>query len=129
MNDLFELLPEDVEYLEANHQGRWRKVDEGNGKYGLLIEGYDIPTGFLQSQADLMLLIPAGYPASPLDMFYFDPPLKKLNGQDAAALAIEVHFARSWQRWSRHYQWKPGEDNLARHIEYVWHELQGTGSE
>lgn len=128
MSDHFELLPEDVEYLEANHQGRWCKLNEGSGKYGLLIEGFGIPDGFAQSSADLMVLIPVGYPASPLDMFYLDPPLSKLNGRDAGALSIEEHFARRWQRWSRHYPWHPGENDLAQHIEYVWNELEVAGS-
>ena len=126
MSDPFELLPEDIEYLDANHRGRWQKLSEGSGKYGLLIEGFSIPAGFLQSTVNLLILIPAGYPASPLDMFYVSPPLKKVNGAEAGALSIEGHFGRHWQRWSRHYQWSPGEDDLNRHIEYVWHELLGA---
>ena len=128
MIDLFELFPEDVEYLDANHRGRWHKLSEGSGKYGLLIEGFSIPAGFVQSTADLMVLIPASYPASPLDMFYLDPPLTKVNNGNAEALSIEEHFARRWQTWSRHYQWNPGADDLTRHIEYVWHELQIAAS-
>lgn len=126
MSDPFELLPEDIEYLDANHSGRWQKLIEGNSKYGLLIEGFGIPAGFVQSVADLLILIPAGYPASPLDMFYVSPPLKQTNGAEAKALSIEEHFGRQWQRWSRHYEWMPGEDDLTRHIEYVWHELLGA---
>ena len=74
-----------------------------------------------------MILVPAGYPASPLDMFYFDPPLGKADGTEAGELAIEEHFQRQWQRWSRHYQWTPGDDNLASHVEYVLNELR-TGA-
>ncbi len=129
MSDAFELLPEDVEYLDANHQGRWRKLNEGGSKYGLLIEGFSVPAGFAQSETDLMVLMPAGYPASPLDMFYLDPPLSKLDGQDLIALSTEEHFARQWQRWSRHYQWSPGDDDVARHIEFVRHMLQEAGAE
>jgi len=129
VSDPFELLPEDIEYLDANHQGRWRKLNEGSGKYGLLIEGFSVPGGFEQSKADLMVLIPVGYPATPLDMFYLDPSLSKLNGRDLEALSIEEHFSRQWQRWSRHYQWNPGEDDVARHIEFVWRQLQGAGAE
>lgn len=128
MSDPFELLPEDIEYLDANHQHRWCKLAEESGKYGLLIQGFDLPTGFVQSVSDLMVLVPAGYPASPLDMFYFDPPLASVNGIDAGALSIEDHFGRHWQRWSRHYEWRPGKDNLYRHIEYVWRELQGAAA-
>lgn len=124
MSDPFELLPEDIEYLDANHQGRWQKLNEGGGKFGLLILQFSVPEDFVQPTSDLLILIPAGYPASPLDMFYFDPPLRNADGRDAGALATEEHFGRHWQRWSRHYQWVPGQDDLTRHVEYVWHELQ-----
>lgn len=124
MSDYFELLPEDIEYLGANYQGRWHKLAEGSGKHGLIIKGFRIPAGFIQSVSDLMVLVPSGYPASPLDMFYFDPPLATEDGADAGALSIEQHFGRHWQRWSRHYEWRMGEDDLCRHIEYVSNELQ-----
>ncbi len=124
MNDPFELLPEDAEYLDANHPGKWRKVSEGNGKFGLLIEEFAVPKGYRPENSCLMILVPAGYPASPLDMFYFDPPLGNADGAALAAIAFEEHFRRRWQRWSRHYQWNPGEDNLASHVEYVLNELR-----
>ena len=129
MSDPFDLLPEDVEYLDEYHQGRWHKLEEGNGKYGLTIEDFSIPTGFNQSKVSLLILIPSGYPASPLDMFYFDPHLSKLNGGEVGALSTEMHFGRNWQRWSRHYEWILGEDNLVRHIEQVSLELKSTVSE
>lgn len=128
MGDPFELLPEDIVYLDANHQDRWKKLSEGSGKYALLIECFSIPAGFVEPTSDLMVLIPTSYPASPLDMFYFNPPLSKVNGVDAGALAIEEHFGRSWQRWSRHYEWIPGQDSLYTHIEYVREELLSAAS-
>lgn len=127
MNDPFELLPEDAEYLDANHFGKWRKVCEGNRKLGLIIEEFPVPKGYFPETSCLMILVPPGYPASPFDMFYFDPPLGKIDGRELGALAFEEHFRRSWQRWSRHYQWTPGEDNLASHVEYVFNELR-TGA-
>ena len=65
----FQLLPEDVENLDTNHRGQWSKLREWYGKHGLLTAGLRIPAGFRQSSSDLIVLIPAGYPASPLDMF------------------------------------------------------------
>ena len=127
MSDPYELLPEDTEYLDANHSGKWRKVCEGNGKFGLLIEGFSVPKGYFPETSCLMILVPAGYPASPLDMFYFDPPLGKTRSTGVHAVAFEEHFQRRWQRWSRHYQWSPGSDNLASHVEYVLNELR-TGA-
>ena len=120
----YELPEEDMEYLNAHYPSQWKKVSEGNGKYGLLIENFSLPDGYNVEKSTLMLVVPSGYPGSGLDMFYFDPPLNRPDGREISALAIEIHFARQWQRWSRHYQWNPGEDSLVKHIGYVINELQ-----
>ena len=119
------LRSEDVEYLEGNYPSKWEKISEGNGKYGLLIRDFPLPGGYTVEESTLMVLIPSGYPGSRLDMFYFDPPLSRSDGSAIARTEpIEVHFARQWQRWSRHYDWQPGIDDLVRHIEYVRNELK-----
>ena len=122
--DPYELSPEDMEYLEANHSSSWEKVTEGDGKHGLLIREFPVPAGYTVAQSTLMALIPSGYPGAALDMFYFDPPLEKQDGTSIGALATETHFGRNWQRWSRHYEWKPGEDSLVSHIEYIDNEIK-----
>ncbi len=126
MSAALELLPEDIEYLHVTYRKQWLGLSEGNSKFGLLIEDFPVPKGILPATSNLMILIPVGYPGSPLDMFYFDPPLRKSNDMDIACVSTEMHFGRKWQRWSRHYQWSPGQDDLTRHIEYVRNELQNT---
>ncbi|MCY4152945.1 MAG: hypothetical protein OXE94_12030 [Aestuariivita sp.] len=128
MCEPYVLLREDVEYLDAHFPERWHKLSEGSGKHALLIEEFEIPNGFAQEKADLMILIPSGYPGVGLDMFYFNPSLQKPNNQEVEAIALEEHFNRSWQRWSRHYTWIPGEHNLYLHIEFVRNELETAGS-
>ena len=123
---LYDLLPEDTEYLNGNYPSRWEKISEGNGRFGLLIEDFPIPSGYTIEKSTLMLLIPSGYPGSPLDMFYFAPSLNTTNGRTIGALVSETHFGRTWQRWSRHYQWRPGIDTLVTHIEYVKNEMKGA---
>ena len=126
MDEPYELLPEDVEYLNAHHRNRWRKEVEGDGKFGLVLCRFALPDGFEESEANLMLLIPSGYPGVPVDMFYFDPPIRRRDGAAMEALADETHFGVTWQRWSRHYRWIPGEDNLVTHLEYVKNQLSET---
>ena len=92
-------------------------------KKALLIKDLRLPNGFDPKMADLMVLIPSGYPGSALDMFYFDPHLKRLDGSEIHALAEESHFERLWQRWSRHYQWEAGKDSLVGHVEFVKRQL------
>ena len=123
MDDPYELLPEDAEYLNAHHPGAWRKVMEGVGKFGLVVQPFPIPDGYVERESTLMLLVPSGYPGVPIDMFYLHPPIQRRDGNAIAALAEESHFGTTWQRWSRHYEWHPGEDTVATHIEYAKNEL------
>ena len=107
MDEPYELLPEDVEYLNAHHLD-WTKVAEGEGKFGLLVRSFPVPHGFVQRETTLMVLVPSGYPGVPVDMFYFNPGLQKANGDAILGLEDEGHFDTTWQRWSRHYEWTPG---------------------
>lgn len=124
MDEPYQLLPQDEEYLDAHYANRWRKLSEGVAKQGLMIESFPLPEAYRSEATSLMLLIPSGYPGTPIDMFYVHPPIAKRSGAAIPALAEEVHFGTAWQRWSRHYEWKPGEDNLATHLEYVKNELE-----
>ncbi len=112
-------LPEDIQYLDKHFPSKWSKVLEGNAKHGLIIEDFPIPKGFIARQTNLMLLVPIGYPGSPLDMFYFWRPLEKIDGSPISSLNSETHFGKQWQRWSRHYDWTPGHDSVVQHIEFV----------
>ena len=119
MSNSFGLQSDDIEYLDANYSGRWSLTDSPSSAalVGLLIEDFPVPPGYTTATVTLMIIIPNGYPGAMLDMFYFDPPLQRSNGQAIAALASEHHFDRQWQRWSRHYNWQPGLDSLVTHIE------------
>lgn len=124
MINSYDLPLEDIQYLDENYPSKWRKVAEGNGKYGLLIDDFPIPKGYTVEKSRLMVLIPSGYPGSMLDMFYFSPPLGKSDGSAIGYLASENHFGQTWQRWSRHYSWQPGIDSIVSHIEYVINQLK-----
>ncbi len=119
----FALPEEDRQYLSKTFDSKWRQVEEGNKKWGLLIDEFPIPEGYNVQHSTLMVLIPTGYPGSRLDMFYCHPPLGRPNGTSIQALATEFHFGQDWQRWSRHYDWNPGEDSIARHLEFVKNQL------
>ena len=120
---MVDLVPEDYGYLDSTHPNRWRMVAGGPGKYGLVIDHYSLPQGYDNREATLMLLIPSGYPGVGIDMFWFDPPLAKTDDPQPCGLSEDRHFARPWQRWSRHYRWRPGEHTVASHLEFVRNEL------
>ena len=118
------ILPEeDTDFLNSDYSDQWEELPEA-GKRGLLIKDYPLPEGYTPRKTNLMLLIPDSYPVGMIDMFYFDPPIERQDGIGIAALADEAHFNRQWQRWSRHYQWRSGIDNISTHITYVLNELR-----
>ena len=119
-----DLSSEDIDYLNSHYPSLWKKVSEDVSKYGLLIQDFPLPNGYMVKQSTLMLLIPSGYPGSALDMFYFSPPLKKSDGSSLEAVEAETHFKKEWQRWSRHYKWNPGFDSIITHIEYIQNQLE-----
>jgi hypothetical protein len=99
----------------------------------LVIKGFDVSAGgFAPAATDLMIRILAGYPMTPLDMWYCDPPIRlRATGQYAPASDyVETHAGRNWQRFSRHLNqtpWQPGVDSLRSFFVHIQRELQGAG--
>lgn len=118
------LLPdEDIEYLNDGFPGQWENISE-NGMQGIVIKDYELPQGYTVDKADLMVLIPPEYPVGELDMFYFSPDLARKDGKGIGNLAPTPHFSRSWQQWSRHYDWEPGQHNLISHISFIHNQMK-----
>jgi len=94
----------------------------------ILIPEYKLPEGFDRPSADLLLRLSAGYPDVPPDMWWFDPPVRRGDGQVIAATdVIEHHLGRNWQRWSRHFnpgQWQSGIDSLESFLALLRRELE-----
>lgn len=108
-------LPEDdVRYLR-NKKFEYREVQNGSQK-GLIIKGFALPEErYDVPNADLLILIPSGYPDVPPDMFYLLPWVHlvgKSGWPPKADQAVEFDGQR-WQRWSRHSrEWRPGTDGI-----------------
>lgn len=118
------LLPEDEEYLDRTYPSAWKLVQASAAVTGLVIADFPVPSGLRPPTTSLLVLVPNGYPGSALDMFYFAPPIERSDGKPIAAVGPEEHFGRTWQRWSRHYQWEPGVDSMVRHLEYITSEIE-----
>ena len=113
---------EDKEYLKANFPN-WKLLSE-NSKKGIRIPDYQLPNGYVPNKSDLMVIIPSSYPTAKIDMFYFSADIKREDGKNIEALSKETHFGESWQRWSRHYDWRAGIDSIATHISYIHNQLK-----
>ena len=115
------LTEEDTEFLEAHFNGRWEETPDG---LGVIIKDFVIPAGYQPEKSNLLIMIPNSYPGAQLDMFYFEPPISRKDGAQIEALANEEHFDKTWQRWSRHYEWNSEEDSLVSHIGFVTNQMQ-----
>jgi hypothetical protein len=102
-------------------------VPEGNMTC-LVVEKFDLPTGYNRPEADLLLRLPVGFPDTPPDMWWFDPPVLRADGKQIPNTEVtEAHVGRRWQRWSRHFnggQWKPGVDCLESFLALIRKELR-----
>lgn len=99
-----------------------------NGQKAVVLKAFDLPAGrFDTDKADILILLPPGYPDSPPDMFYALPWLKIpiVNRYPRAADQPVIFQNATWQRWSRHNnEWRPGVDGLWTMLKRIEHALQ-----
>jgi hypothetical protein len=87
--------------------------DAGVG--AVVIKDFALPQEkFDHDKVDVMIQLPAGYPDASVDMFYTLPwiRLKATNNYAACADVPQLFAGASWQRWSRHADWRPGIDGI-----------------
>jgi hypothetical protein len=94
----------------------------------VVFPNFRLPDGLDRAESDLLLRFSAGYPDVAPDMWWFDPPVRRADGQAIPATdVIESHLGRSWQRWSRHLgngQWRSGVDGVESFVALVRRELE-----
>ena len=108
------LPPDDRAHLEV--RGIAYEVVRDGAETAIVLRSYPLPPGkFDHALADVLVILPGGYPDAVVDMFHCDPWLR-LSATSGYAKATEVarFFAgRNWQRWSRHNSaWRPGVDGI-----------------
>ena len=116
----------DREYL-AEKGIAFEEIEDGVQR-GMIFRQYPLPAGLFNAEkADLLILIPAGYPDVPPDMFY-TLPWVKLTAKNALPRAADQAHAfagQTWQRWSRHNnEWRPGVDGIWSMLKRVDHALE-----
>jgi hypothetical protein len=123
--DLEELLPEaDRDSLSAT--GYDYTIDRVGEQVHVVIRNFPLPR-YNPQCADLLIIVPNGYPNAKLDMFWTFPDVSLPNGD--IPLTANVHEqlgGRNWQRWSRHIadgKWRSGVDNLRTYMTTVKTEL------
>ncbi len=108
-------LPSKDQVFLSGHGYDFDVVVEG-GNTGVVLKSVTLPPGkFSHERADVLILLPKGYPDCSPDMFYVSPKLTLADtGQVPKACTVEHRFGGCvWQRWSRHNDaWRPGVDGL-----------------
>ena len=93
----------------------FEEVEEG-GQKAIILRRMALPSGrFDAAAADILVLLPAGYPDVAPDMFYALPWLRVVpsNQYPGAADQPFPFQGQTWQRWSRHNtDWRPGTDGI-----------------
>ena len=94
----------------------------------VVFPGWTLPAGYDRAVSDLLIRLPAQYPDTAPDMWWFDPAIRLASGtQLQATEVVEQHLGRHWQRWSRHLtpgQWKSGIDGLENYLALIRRELE-----
>jgi hypothetical protein len=89
---------------------------EENGQKGVVLKRFLLTPGRFDSEkADILILLPAGYPDVAPDMFYAVPWLRLAgtNQYPRAADQPVAFVGLTWQRWSRHSNaWRLGIDGI-----------------
>lgn len=115
----------DSEYLAANGYA-YEEIQDAK-RTGIVLKSLALPEGrYDAGQADVLILLPSGYPDVAPDMFYLTPWLR-LVSRNAYPPQADQPFqfsGRNWQRWSRHNrQWRAGRDGIWTMIKRVEHAI------
>jgi hypothetical protein len=124
-------LPEfDRDYLLEKGYQFEEKIDANRN--GLILRSWLLPVGKFNLQtADLLILIPNGYPEVRPDMWYFNPAiLLAPSNIPARQTQASINFeGKAWQRWSRHYpanEWRSGVDGIHTYLKKVQTALESA---
>lgn len=97
-------------------------IKEGNLNW-LIFRDFTVPDGYNVKVADAAIMIPPHYPATQLDMIYFNPPLARKDGKQIRTLSNQAIEGKTYQRWSRHRtalnKWNPEIDDIESHLDLM----------
>jgi len=74
------LPPADTQYLNERAPGH--AVSSEAGMTCVVIPRFDLPAGLTRRASDLLLRLSPGYPDIPPDMWWFDPPVLRVDGRE-----------------------------------------------
>lgn len=122
-------LPKECQNHLHNRKIRFEGCVDGDRK-AIVLKEFALPEGrFDVSTADILILLPDGYPDAPPDMFYTIPRLKLATSGDFPSRtdgSLEFN-GHTWQQWSRHStSWRPGVDGIWTMIKRIENALESA---
>jgi hypothetical protein len=115
---------EDTKFLSSKGYD-FEVLKEGDTTH-IIIKGFQFPKGFYSvDKADILICVLPGYPETALDMFWVNPAVAFSDGsQPPATTERQIWHGREWQRWSRHYNWRPSVDSVKTHLYSIRKDLE-----
>ena len=127
-NEAFTLPLKDRNYLNKKKIS-FETAHENDSK-GVILKNFSLPDDkFNLKEADVLIILPPGYPDCAPDMFYTQPWLKlsKTNNYAKATDQSYQFSGYSWQRWSRHNSsWRTGIDGIQTMLQRVRYALENA---
>lgn len=120
---MMELPSKDLAFLQE--KGFSYELKQVGQELYLVLKNWQFPPAYTPEQADVLIIISAGYPLNGLDMFWTNPSIRLKNGSwpQAADPHMALSDGKQWQRWSRHINWRSGVDNLQTFIKAITAEI------
>ncbi len=118
------LPPADTAYLEEKAYDY--EMSAVGAEVHLVLRNFDLGAHYAPPRANLLIIIPAGYPNAHPDMFWTQPDVRLASGQVPLRADVHQDFpSGSWQRWSRHFRggWRPGVDTVRTYVAAIRSEL------
>ena len=116
----------DIAYLIE--RGAAHEIVVESGITCVVLRQWPLPGGLDRDASDLLIRLSPGYPDVAPDMWWFDPPVRRGDGQELPRTsAVETYLGRRWQRWSRHFnggQWQSGVDGLESYLALIRQDLE-----
>ena len=118
----------DSEFSFLSSLGTEYEVLAEGGMTCVVLREWPLPPGFNRASSDLLLRLPAGFPDTAPDMWWFSPAVLTEAGTSLPNTeSIEHYLGRDWQRWSRHLnpgQWRSGVDGLESYLALIRRDLE-----
>jgi hypothetical protein len=100
-------------------QEKYGEIEVGPTMTWVLVKRFPLPPGWSKREAQILVLLPPGYPTTPPDNFFADNDLRLADGRlPTNASSDQRQVGRTWLQFSHHVEaneWRPSVELLRGH--------------